>query len=295
MERYPPFQLPDYEAGTRRAPYPNPTPKHEPLRSDVEYRTRNYFLDVYRLIEYTQATGAPLPRAEVRQNALEQAQRLVSRQDWALMGPRRLSELNLKFGERQGQAAYNSWVAGAIGLTRCARRYGWENGEQMGIYLFGKLAAARVAQARYVAEMHRTGALRGPAAGDGRSLCHIDTRCALLQWGHCAYDQHFPPFVDLVPEVGRLLHDYARAECRAYLDYLDYAVPFWWLSEAPKQSSLEHRTSPLLNCQGNVLAQYWILGKRGKAFARYVDNSRFTGDLFYLQNVAALLESYSRQ
>ena len=91
------------------------------------------------------------------------------------------------------------------------------------------------------------------------------------------------------------LGDYAQDECRIYLDYLDYAVPYWYLSEGPKQSATEHRTCPLQHLNGNVLAQYWVLGKQGVEFARYVDTTRFKGDLYYIQNLVAAINSFAEK
>lgn len=106
-------------------------------------------------------------------------------------------------------------------------------------------------------------------------------------------NQEIPPFNDLTEEVGRLLGKYTRAECKIYLDHLDYSLPLWYISEAPKQQATEHRTSPLQNYNGNVPAQYWILGKRHEAFTRYIDTTRFIGDLYYIQNPAAGIDSYA--
>jgi hypothetical protein len=128
-------------------------------------------------------------------------------------------------------------------------------------------------------------------------LLHIDTNCAVVGRGPLEVGVHqnheAPPFNDLVEEVGRLLGRYARSECRAYLGHLDYSLPFWYISEAPKEQATEHRTTPLQYYSGNVLAQYWVLGKRRDEFAQYLDTTRFTGDLYYLQNLAACLRSYN--
>jgi len=105
-------------------------------------------------------------------------------------------------------------------------------------------------------------------------------------------NQEIPPFNDLVEEVGRLLGTYAKEECRTYLDHLDCSLPFWYISEAPKGQATEHRTTPLQYYSGNVLAHCWILDKRRDDFARYIDSTRFLGDLYYLQNLAACLRSY---
>ena len=49
----------------------------------------------------------------------------------------------------------------------------------------------------------------------------------------------------------------------------------------------------VLGKAGNVLAQYWVLGKRGSDFLRYVDATRFRGDLYYLENLAAAVAACS--
>ena len=228
---------------------------------------------------------------------------LLSHQDWAIMGPSRLRNVTdihrLRYFNLQGQATYNSWLAGVIGFTRLAGRYVWETEEDVGYYLAGKLAMARIAQARYVAEMHRMGNVRSAEEDDWRTLLHIDTTCAVVGCGPMGSgvheEQEFPPFIDLVEEVGHLLEDYAQDECSTYLDYLDYAVPYWYLSEGPKQSATEHRTCPLQHLNGNVLAQYWVLGKQGVEFARYLDTTRFKGDLYYIQNLVAAINSFAEK
>jgi hypothetical protein len=227
---------------------------------------------------------------------------LASRMDWAILGPVRLRQVRslqeARFMTLQGSAAYNSWLGGAIGMARLARRKGWKDEENLGWCLAGKLAMARIGQARYVAEMHRRGLVCGKAEEDYRAVSHIDDTCTIVRWGPLTTvvheDQEFPPLIDLVPEVGRLLAAHARAECAAYLGYLDYAVPYWYLSEAPKQSATEHRTCPLWHQSGNVAAHAWVLGKKGDEFRRYVDATRFKGDLFYIQNLATAIEAYGQ-
>jgi len=105
-------------------------------------------------------------------------------------------------------------------------------------------------------------------------------------------EKFIPPFIDLVQPVGRWLRLTGRDGCAIYLDQLDRSMPLWYLSEAVKQSATEQRLSPLQHYNGNVLAQYWVLGKRKGDFLRYVDTTRFKGDLYYVQNLAAALQSY---
>jgi hypothetical protein len=142
------------------------------------------------------------------------------------------------------------------------------------------------------------GLVRGRPAEDDRCLLHIDATCAVVgrgALGRASFaDQEIPAFINnLVEEVGVLLGKYAAGPCGRYLGLLDREAPLWYLSEAPKQSATEQRTCPLYHLNGNVLAQYWVLGKTGPAMERYVDTTRFKGDLFYIQNLAAAIDSYS--
>jgi hypothetical protein len=306
-QKYPPFRIETryYEEGTWRAPYDIPWEEVETVtaqRRDRAWRERNFLMDFYRIAVWHDATSLSPDGSAFRSEARKIMYELVSHLDWAIVGPRRLKTVTghpeLRFMNLQGSAAYNSWLAGAVGVLRLARRHNWQEEQAIAAYLAGKLAIARVAQARYVAEMHRRGLVRGQAEGDWRAVSHIDEYAAIVRWGALGaivtQDQEFPPFIDLTEPVGRMLADYVQPESRQYLSHLDRAVPFWYLSEAPKQGATEHRTCPLVHLNGNVLAQHWILGRRGESFRRYVDTSRFVGDLYYLQNLIALIRSYGQ-
>jgi len=303
----PPFEFnrDRYTKGKLRTPYEFPWSDMRQLtyalNREQSYRRSDHLFNLYGIDAYLRVTGEQ-PDAELKGKLPALAGEMLAKQDWAIMGPARIAtprdRHSFLYYNLQGSATYNRWLAGAIGLTRIARRYGWENEEKLGYYLVAKLAVARIAQARYVSEMHRHGLIRGDAKDDNRTLLHIDTACAVIGRGPLEVgvhqNQEIPPFYDLTEEVGRLLGKYAAAECRIYLDHLDHSLPLWYIGEAPKQQATEHRTSPLQNYNGNVLAQYWILGKRRDAFTRYVDTTRFLGDLYHIQNLAAAINSYTR-
>jgi hypothetical protein len=293
-----------YADGAARTPYATDLEGVRLFVSRVRdgfYRRRNALLDVYRL-EYARGRIDGLPAVDgLRDRARQAAEDLAGRSDWAILGPTRLKEWTrpqeVRWRTLQGSAAYNSWLAGAAGLVRMARAEGWQEEARLGAVLAARFAMARLAQARYVAEMHRMGLVRGDVADDFRAVSHVDARCVLVRWGPITTgvmeDQEFPPFADLVPEVGRWLGAHARPDCRRYLDYLDAAVPYWYLSEAPKQSATEHRVCPLWHQCGTVPAQAWLLGKRGQAYRRYVDATRFTGDLYYIENLVTGIEAWA--
>lgn len=273
---------------------------HYALQREQRLRESDHLYEIYGVDAYLTITGDDPPEG-LREKIGSLLSDLSKRQDWAIMGPERIKDVNdrhaIFYYNLQGAATYNRWLAGTIACTRIARRYGWEEESSLALYLTAKLAMARIAHARYVDQMYRMGMVRGEAQADNRTVIHADATCVILGRGPMEQavhqNQELPPFNDLTEPVGRLLGRYARAECRTYLDHLDQSVPLWYISEAPKQTATEHRTCPLQYGEGNVLAQYWILGKRGDDFARYVDTTRFKGDLYYIRRLSAALNSYN--
>ncbi len=318
----PPFQVSTakYLDGANRAPYEVPWQdlKQKVIRGDREWdsltpafnrekalRESRFFGDLYGVHAYMDLTGEEPDAAALKAQINKLLSQLLPLHDWALCGPVKPPTRWFAFFDsyayyrRNDQSTYNSRLAGAIGLVRLAREFGWKEEEALGWYLFGKLAMARVGQARYTAELHRMGLVRGDEKDDWRTLVHIDRECAIILRGSVfsviREDQEIPPFIDLVEEVGRILAKHAREECRIYLDNLDESMPLWYVSEAPKQSASEQRLCPLQHKSGNVLAQYWILGKTHEEFGLYVDTTRFKGDFFFIENLSALIDSYSRK
>jgi hypothetical protein len=308
---YPPFTMnrSNYFEGANRAPYEVPWDKigsgvNAAFQREERIRTMGYFGDLYGIDAYERVAG-PVPDPEsVRLRAQTMSEELLRTQDWAIGGPvaprpKGGTFFRAGYYDRNGAPNYNSAIAGAIGLARMARRHGWKAEEDRAYYLFGKLALARIGMARYTAELHRMGIVEGDERDDWRTLVHLDPTCAIVLRGPVASivreDQEIPPFIGLVEELGTLLGRHAREECQIYLDHLDRSMPLWYLSEAPKQSGSEQRLCPLLHKSGNVLAQSWILGKRGEAYRRYVDTTRFKGDLYYIENMAAAIRAYAQE
>jgi len=303
---HPPFQFDRnrYLSGRSRAAYELPRSDMErhlryAVDREADYRASDRLFSLYGVDAYLRLTGDE-PDETLRRTVSTLVNEMLEQRDWCILGPSRRRNIKdrhaLFYYNLQGAATYNRWLAGAIGAARLAGRYDWQQERARAYYLLATLSAARVAQARYVAQMHRHGLVRGEAGDDNRTLLHIDAGCVVIGRGPLEVgvhqNQEIPPFNDLVEEVGRLLGTYAKEECRTYLDHLDCSLPFWYISEAPKGQATEHRTTPLQYYSGNVLAHCWILDKRRDDFARYIDSTRFLGDLYYLQNLAACLRSY---
>ena len=304
-QNYPPFKLDinRYKSGAPRNPYmidfPSVDGRFESAARDIGFRQANQLYELYGIERYLHLQGQK-PKDRLRFKANEEVVEIAHKMDWAILGPLRIcgsrgGRGGVRYWDLQGSATYNRWAAGMAGFVRMARTAEWEKEERLGWYLFGKLAMARAAQGRYVAEMHKRGLVRGDAKDDDRCVAHIDERNVVIARGSISEvvseDQEIPPFIDLVEPVGRIIGDRAQAGSETYLNQLDRSMPMWYISEAPKQSATEQRISPLQHLNGNVLAQYWVLGKKGKAFERYVDTTRFKGDLYFIQNISAAIDS----
>lgn len=291
----PPFQPNAYNKGAGRAPYAASSDQRAEQR-DKEEQKQNRFRDVLLVDKFQTAVGDDMiPADELKSVAKREANELLMKQDWALCGPGETEGARFpKYFHLQGEGVYNSWLAGAYGFARLANRHGWAE-EPLAWYLAGKLTLARLGQAQYIKALHESGGVQGEYKDDWRCVVHIEPKCAILARGNFDFrirsDQEIPKFYNLTPEVATLLADYAKEDSVRYLDQLDHSTPWYWISEADKQAATEHRLTPLHWKGGAVLAQYWIAGKQGDAFLRYVDTTRFKGDYYYIQNLAALIDS----
>lgn len=309
FEVMPPLQnnIRQYREGALRTPYEIPWQQVGRMINGVNAREQSlrewrYFADLYGLECYERLTGESIADA-FRDRARAMLDERFAEQDWALAGPvitRRSQGFfrGVNYHDRNGQATANVNTGGGVGLVRLARNHGWDDLNEAGTYMLAKCMIQRVGMARYTAELHRRGLVDGDAAEDWRTLVHVDGQKVLTYRGHVntvvRLDQETPPFNELTREVGLLLGRYARQECETYLHQLDRTMSLWYISEAPKQGATEQRLCPLQYKSGNVLAQYWILGRTGEQFRRYVDVTRFIGDLYYIANTAMLVESYGR-
>lgn len=300
LKENPPFKTKGYNKGANRAPYelPNEGTVGVAIRRDSELRQSNFFRDILPLVKYAEVTGdKSVPPETMKKVGMKKIQEILAKQDWALMGPNigKLKDTP-KYFNLNGEASYNSWLAGAMGFTRLSRQEGWKKEEALGYYMTAKLALARLGLANYVNQMYAMGLMKGDPKKDWRCVSHIDTNCVVIVRGNfdmrIRSDQEIPKFYNLTPETARFLADYGKADSQRYLDMLDYSAPYFWMSEAVKQGATEHRQSPLNWKHEAVLAEYWILGKKGEKFRKYIDTTRFKGDYYYIQNLAALIDSY---
>lgn len=308
-QKTPPFTTDVSMDGANRAPYDLPMEQVGRALNETKVRQSSIrqwreLAELYDIDIYNRLTGESAGE-DVRNRGVELTRKLLATQDWSLMIPvvRRKTQgffQGANYWDRNGTASVNTRLAGALGMLRLARANDWpEDTQTLAARCFGQWALARVALGHYVPQLHARGLVDGEAKDDWRCVVHIDRDTALVLRGHILtvfrQDQETPPFNELVRETGLLLRRHAQDGSRIYLDNLDESMPLWYLSEAPKQSASEHRLCPLQYKHGNVLAQNWVLGRTGEAFRRYVDTTRFIGDYYYMQNLAALIGSYGKE
>ena len=134
------FNRSRYTSGRRRTPYAMPWEDMDrqlayALKREQEYRRSDHLFELFGVDAYLRLTGRQ-PSETLRRTVRDLATEMLARQDWAIMGPARLRTVrdrhSVFYYNLQGSATYNRWLAGAIGLTRMARRHGWENEERLG-------------------------------------------------------------------------------------------------------------------------------------------------------------------
>ena len=97
-------------------------------------------------------------------------------------------------------------------------------------------------------------------------------------------------FLNLVPEVGRFLHDYALEDVRSYVQTHELIDPYWFV---PRSRGDPRRIVPcsLLPERGPVPGQGAVLGEPAEKLQLYLQCPIALGDLYYLQNLSATIRA----
>jgi len=97
-------------------------------------------------------------------------------------------------------------------------------------------------------------------------------------------------FVELTPEIVHFLHDYTLSEAQAAVSDYETRTPYWFVAEAEEMAG-EGVLRPLYDVVALFQAKAQILGEERADLEKYLDISAYAvGDLFYIQNLTALLE-----
>jgi len=198
----------------------------------------------------------------------------------------------------------NQHLASLVGFLHLARLIGQE-GSDAAATAWGRLAnefALRLALAKYARWIAPS---EGPAPFDRqwfphkgadqvRTLNQFEVNLAnptQVLWTKSIYHA----YVDLSPEVGRFLGDYARDETAALLDALDRTWPVWHLANTAPELGGDSSSGPMqpVNAYSLFVARAWIVGQPGPTLQQRIDVSWLArGDLFYLDKLAETIKAH---
>lgn len=204
----------------------------------------------------------------------------------------------------------NLQIAGAIAYARMARQLGESAQARKASVLAVRLMAARLACCRLADEVpfpalavrssRRTMQNRFSALPNRTFGCpQVYDMCTYgpVLGIHSAYEgARFPQrFQNLTPEVARLLADADRTATETYLAAAAIQRPLWYISDGPNTvaacTTMMHSgyTWQLFG------AQAYILRRPAEKLKQYLDVPLVRADLYYLENLAAVLAAGATQ
>ena len=99
-------------------------------------------------------------------------------------------------------------------------------------------------------------------------------------------------FIFLTPELGSILHDRALSKVQTTVNEYNNIAPYWFVSK-PDAAIGESVLNHLYDYQAIFQAKAYILKEPRSELVKYLDVPSFEkGDLFYIQNLVAILQAY---
>jgi len=221
-----------------------------------------------------------------------------------------------------GVADANRLFAGLVGYIRLARMTGDEREEQRGWYFLSKVAALRLAMEKFKRYLYDEKLLAPPL--DPKALRYqypwqMNTGLGIHTFRRRGPDDdpitpalwdefgvtmfetetHFwwltrlVPYLGMVPELGRFLHDHAAEEARAYCAKIEESAPDWFAVMAECNWAGEQACLYPEDSYQIVLARAWIVGEPPERLWRYADLPWLArGDWYYIHKLAETIKAY---
>lgn len=217
---------------------------------------------------------------------------------------------------QNGAEDANRWFAGTLGFARLARMAGDEEAELLGRRLFARAAIQRHAFAVFVPNLHRRRLFQLPehleykpnpgcnfeivsgaryfrweqASDDAQQVARADE--FQVMFGFAASYRAWRtiiPFVDMTPELGRFLHDHARAPNLEFIRAVE-KMPNWYVTET-EDSFAREQGFEFPECAWQmVLAKLWIERDAPEKISEYIDVPwTKLGDYYHIQKLAELI------
>ena len=241
--------------------------------------------------------------------------------DWALLGVTTVMPIYpTPFGQSCGIHTCNTVLAGLIGHYRLAERFGQPEDRDLAAYLAIKQLIFRFTLAKFQQVLQDAGALVPvkdlSVRGDNFSRQHalpyeqeekvypfmrevnkwekevlrVNSQFVLLTEVVPMKKYVRISFLNLVPEVGRFLHDYALEDVRSYVRAHELIDPYWFV---PRSVETRGESCPAPYCQNGDLfqAKALVLGEPAEKLQLYLQCPIALGDLYYLQNLSATIRA----
>ena len=157
-------------------------------------------------------------------------------------------------------ATLNGQIAGGLAYVRIMRR------------------AGQADEARAAAEVLR------PADERPRAFRVAEMRLQSRREHHAA----IPRYLNLTPEIGRLLADHAGEALKTNLDDLNRQLPVWYQAWGERLIGGENYISPPGLARGLFLAAAYGGWATPEKLARYLDQPWCQGDLYYIEKLTAV-------
>ena len=114
------------------------------------------------------------------------------------------------------------------------------------------------------------------------------------EWDKGPGSAHLTAFQDMVPEMARLLDDFARQDVDVYINKVTACFPSWYVTYAEAALGLEHNSSHPDDAFQIFMAKGWIQHDTAANLAHYLDIPMLMGggDFFYAQKLAEAIKTY---
>lgn len=225
-----------------------------------------------------------------------------------------------------GVADANRLFAALVGMIRLAKATGDAGGEVRGWHYLAGTAAARLAMEKYRYWLYDRKLVGPPVAskwlrvGSGaasRYTCGLglhtfhrngpaDDPLSVFgydEFGAWAAEEperiHFwttgrlPGYVNMVPELGRFLHDHAASEVADFCRVVEESVPDWYTVRPDNPCVHEAYCMYPEEAHEFFLARAWVVGQKPRELERYADLAWLArGDWFYMHKLAEAANAY---
>ncbi len=196
----------------------------------------------------------------------------------------------------------NRHVGNLVGMLRLARLCGKQDSPEAQA-AWGRLArelAYRLALAKYAYWLSPPDGLQPftadwdarSGANEVRTMNQFEVNC----WDH-TQDWRWSVYVaylEMTPEVGLFLHDYAGNESVAFLEAVDRSWPLWWLANMTSEIGGDSSAGLVqpVNTYSLYMANAWIKGEDGPKLVKRTDVSwTARGDLFYMHKLSEAIKA----